>query len=175
MTINNWLKQIFIHYASSKSSNQSYEKNINKISIEPNNINRSDSLNTTLTDRCLIVDKPSTMSDADIMYCNDKKNQNQNFLSNNATEMKSPKQNTIILDKFKVCFIDCVCQCEARKIFSQLSINECKNRKSQLFEDLFDQIRGSSYDINCFCNCGKKGMRKLKFNYAYGDKISAMD
>ncbi|CAF2916961.1 unnamed protein product [Rotaria sp. Silwood2] len=177
--INNWLKQIFIHYASlnndlkMSSLNQSHEKNMNIISVEPININRNCSLNKEMTDRCIIVDKPSTMSDADNMHYNDEKNKNKNFLLDNSTEIKPSKQNTIIIDKFKACFIDCECQCEAKKIIPEISTNVCHNRKKQLFEELFHQIHGSSYDINCCCSCGKKGMRKMKFNYAHGDKTSA--
>ncbi|CAF3605780.1 unnamed protein product [Rotaria sordida] len=167
--INNWFKQTFIHYA---SSNQFYDKNINVISLEPININQNCLLNKTITDQCIIVDKPSTMSDADTMHYNDEKNKNKNFLLDNSTEMKLSDQNTIFIDKFKACFIDCVCQCEARKTIPEIHIHEFNNSKNQLFEELFNRIRGSSYGIRCCCNCGKKGMRKVKFNYVNSDERS---
>jgi len=78
--INNWFKQIFIHQASSSCQKK------------------------TPTDQCIIVDKPSTMSDVDAMHCDDVKK---------PPEIKSLiKNDTIITDKFQACFIDCACQCE---------------------------------------------------------------
>ncbi|CAF0814777.1 unnamed protein product [Adineta steineri] len=151
--INKWFKQIFIHYAltdvdlQKSSSNQTYYKDKNLVN-----------------DRCTIVDKPSTMSDVDAMYHNEK--QNENFLIEN----QELKKDTIVIDKFQTCFIDCTCQCEARKIIPQMNINQCPSTKKQLFEELIQHMHGPSYEINCSCNCGKNGMRTLKFNYATSDK-----
>ncbi len=61
---------------------------------------------------------------------------------------------------------------QARKVIPQINPTNCNNIKSQLIEELFQQINGPSYEIDCCCDCGKKGMRKLKFNYATGDKTT---
>jgi hypothetical protein len=57
---------------------------------------------TKINDRCIIVDKPS---DVDAIHCG---------------EIQIPTlktKDTIIIDKFQTCFIDCTCQCEVKKIF----------------------------------------------------------
>jgi hypothetical protein len=62
------------------------------------------------SDRCIIVDKPSTMSDADAMHCDDgRQEKSSKVFVKNITE-----KNTIVVDKFQACFIDCTCQCEVR-------------------------------------------------------------
>lgn len=67
---------------------------------------------------------------------------------------------------------DIVCFFQARKVIPQVTTNKCSNIKDRLFEELFQHIRGPSYEIDCCCDCGKKGMRKLKFNYATGEKTT---
>ena len=61
---------------------------------------------------------------------------------------------------------------QAKKIIPSLSTGGCSSVKSQLVEELFDRLRGSSYEIDCSCDCGRKGLRKLRFSYATGDKSS---
>ncbi|CAF1679524.1 unnamed protein product [Adineta ricciae] len=122
------------------------------------------------SDRCTFVDKPSTMSDVDAMFCQDKSIENRTIRDENSIDVKQIRKDTIVIDKFQACFIDCQCQCEAKKVIPQRTISKCDDFKSQLFDELFQQIRGSSYAIDCCCDCGKKGIRKLRFNYTTGDK-----
>ena len=49
-------------------------------------------------------DKPSTISDIDTMNCNHEQK--------NSIEMKLLNHDTMVIDKFQACFIDCKCQCE---------------------------------------------------------------
>lgn len=153
-----WLKQIFIHHAS---------------------------------DRCTIVDKPSTMSDVDAMFCGEKSIENRTSRDENSMDAKQIRKDTIVIDRFQACFIDCRCQCEvqtcrcnsiqyklffclqAKKVIPQMTTSTCADLKSQLFDELFQQIRGSTYAIDCCCDCGKKGMRKLRFNYTTGDQMKS--
>ena len=150
-----WLKQVFIHHAS---------------------------------DRCTFVDKPSTMSDVDAMFCQEKSIENRTIRDENSIDAKQIRKDTIVIDKFQACFIDCQCQCEvknyrcnsikyklffclqAKKVIPQMTTNKCIDFKSELFNELLQQMRGSSYAIDCCCDCGKKGIRKLRFNYTTGDK-----
>jgi hypothetical protein len=115
MLINNWFKKMFTHHASSNvglKTSSSYSKDINTIPGQHININRNCLLGEIITDRCTIVDKPSTMSDADAMHCDDEQNENRNILQKIPTEIKPLKKDTIVIDKFQACFIDCTCQCE---------------------------------------------------------------
>ena len=59
---------------------------------------------------------------------------------------------------------------QAKKVIPQMTTNKCTDLKSELFDELLQQMRGSSYAIDCCCDCGKKGIRKLRFNYTTGDK-----
>ena len=108
--INNWFKQIFTHHA----LNQSYHTDINSAPGQHIDIDRNCLLGEIMTARCTIVDKPSTMFDADAMHCDDEQNENRNILLNNPTEIQSTKKDTIVIDKFQTCFIDCTCQCEVK-------------------------------------------------------------
>ncbi len=85
--INYWFKQMFIHHASSQK-----QKN-----------------NSIPTDRCILVNKPSTMSNVDSIHCDDDVKK--------PIEMKLLKKDIIVLDKFQTCFIDCTCQCEVKMSF----------------------------------------------------------
>ncbi len=118
--INNWFKRMFTHHASSdvrlqtSSSNRSYHKDKTSITGGQVHIDQTCLLDETITDRCTIVDKPSTMFDADAMHCDDEQKETKNILLNNPTVIEPSKKNTIVIDKFQACFIDCTCQCEVK-------------------------------------------------------------
>lgn len=116
--ISKWFKQLFIHQASSERSlktcpsNQSYQQDKHAMLAQQIPLDRSCLLGETMTDRCMIVDQPSTMSDAEAMHCDEQENENRNFPTDNSTETKEARKDTIVIDKFQACFIDCTCQCE---------------------------------------------------------------
>ncbi len=118
--INNWFKQMFTHHASSdvrvqtSSSNRSFHKDKTSNTGGQVHIDQTCLLGETITDRCTIVDQPSTMSDADAMHCDDEQKENKKILLNKPTVIEPSKKNTIVIDKFQACFIDCTCQCEVK-------------------------------------------------------------
>lgn len=93
--IKDWLEGIFIHHASSQTKS-----------------NRSSLFGETLNDRCTLVDQPSTMSDADAMHCDDEENSNTKQTSKTSVDPKVSRKETVVVDRFQACFIDCECQCE---------------------------------------------------------------
>lgn len=80
-----WLKQLLVHHASTARA----------------------------SDRCTVVNRPSSMSDVDSMPCVGA-NQDRPSPSANANELNAPPKDTIVIDRFQACFIDCTCQCEVR-------------------------------------------------------------
>lgn len=118
----NWFKHLFIHHASSNvglkisTSNQSCDKNVHSTLGQKINVIRNSSINEKMTDRCTIVEKPLNVCDVDQLYHNNRNEQQkiEYYSVKNSMNMKLAKPKTIVIDKFKMCFLDCMCQCEVR-------------------------------------------------------------
>ena len=118
--ISSWLKSLFVQNAASNCASDGDGNTNSATRMSPQapclNIDRKRLLGESVSDRCLIVDRPSAMSDVDAMQCAAGAGD-----SNGNSQMKSPretrlaKKDTVVMDTFQACFIDCTCQCEVRR------------------------------------------------------------
>lgn len=118
--INSWLKSLFVHNAASNCASDidgNTDLSTRVLAQAPClNIDPKRLLGENISDRCIIVNRPSAMSDIDAMQCDA-----EGAASNGNSQMKSPREtqlarkDTTVIDKFQACFIDCTCQCEVRQ------------------------------------------------------------
>ncbi|CAF2150048.1 unnamed protein product [Rotaria magnacalcarata] len=70
-------------------------------------------------------------------------------------------------DKFRVCFIDCSCDCMAKKVVQGRVM---PTADLVIFEKLLKNFQSNNYNVSCNCNCGDKQQRSFSFNYSAGQQ-----
>ncbi|CAF3540091.1 unnamed protein product [Rotaria sordida] len=108
------------------------------------------------TNECIISNKPSTIDDtSDCMF-------NKNF-----DELFKRESDLYEEDKFRVCFIDCSCDCLAKKVTQGRMI---PTENFEIFEKLLKNFKSNNYNVFCDCHCGDNQQRSFSFNYSAGQQ-----
>ncbi|CAF1180964.1 unnamed protein product [Didymodactylos carnosus] len=110
---------------------------------------------------CIIYEKPSTIDDTEDCFSNmsNKPEINQDLFKRGPDIHEE--------DKFRACFIDCSCDCSAKKVTHN---NIVATQDLGIIEKLMKNMKQSAYDVLCDCRCGDNQQRSFSFNYSAGEK-----
>ena len=148
--ISSWLKSLFLQNAASNCASDVDANTNSATRMSPQapclNIDRKRLLGESVSDRCLIVDRPSTMSDVDAMQCAGAGDSNGNSQAKSPLETQLTKKDMVVMDKFQACFIDCTCQCEVRR-FTCDSRSRRRDVSSRSARRKRSSLRGVPIDV----------------------------